>query len=43
MRKVIQPDLKRGRIADGAAILLLLVLLAVLFVAVLNGVQTLPS
>ena len=43
MRRVIQPGLARGKVADGAAILLFLVLLAVLFVAVVHGVQALPD
>lgn len=43
MRKVIQPGLMRGKVADGAAIVLLLVLLTVLCVSLVHGVNALPS
>jgi hypothetical protein len=43
MRKVIQPALMRGKIADSAAILLFLALLTILCLAVVHGVQALPS
>jgi len=43
MKRVIQPNLKRGRMADRAAMLLLLALLAVLVIAVVRGVGTLAS
>ena len=42
MRRVIQPALSRGRLADGASILLFLALLTVLCVAVVHGVQGFP-
>ena len=43
MRRVLQPELMRGRVADRAALVLLLVLLTVLCVAVIRGVNALPS
>jgi hypothetical protein len=43
MKRVIQPGLKRGRVADRAAMLLLLTLLAILVIAVIRGVGTLAS
>jgi hypothetical protein len=43
MKRVLQPELMRGRIADRAAMVLFLVLLTVLCVAVIRGVHTLPS
>jgi len=38
MRTILQPELKRGRVAQRAAIALFLGLLAVLFVSVVHGV-----
>ena len=43
MKRVLQPALRRGRVAEGAAILLLVALLTVLCVAVVQGVHALPS
>jgi len=43
MKRVIHPNLKRGPVAERAAWLLLLTLLAVLLVAVVHGVGTLAS
>ncbi len=43
MKRVLQPELMRGRVADRAALVLLLVLLTVLCVAVIRGVNALPS
>lgn len=43
MKRVIQPNLKRGPIAERAAWLLLLTLLGVLVAAVLHGVRILAS
>jgi len=43
MRRVLQPELMRGRIADRAATVLFLVLLTILCVAVVKGVNALPS
>lgn len=43
MRNLILPNLKRGPVAQGAAILLLLGLLAVLMLSVFQGVRTLAS
>ena len=43
MKRVLQPELMRGRLADRAALVLLLVLLTVLCVAVIRGVNALPS
>lgn len=42
MRRVLQPELRRGRLADSLAWLLLLGMLAVLAASVLNGVRSLP-
>jgi hypothetical protein len=41
MKKVLQPALMRGRVAERAAVALLFGLLAVLLVAVVVGVQSL--
>ena len=43
MKRILQPNLMRGPVAQRAAILLLLGLLAVLFVSVLQGVQGMSS
>ena len=43
MKRVIQPNLRRGAMAERAAWLLLLALLGVLAVSVLQGVGTLAS
>ena len=43
MKRILQPDLMRGSVAQRAAILLLLGLLTVLCVSVVQGVQGLPS
>jgi hypothetical protein len=43
MMRVIHPNLKRGRVADRAAWLLLLGLLATLLVSVFHGIGTLAS
>jgi hypothetical protein len=43
MKRVIQPGLKRGPLAERAAILLWLLLLAVLALSVVQGVRSLPS
>jgi hypothetical protein len=43
MKPVIQPGLKRGPLAERAALLLWLFLLAVLALSVLQGVGSLPS
>jgi len=42
MRRVLHPGLMRGSIADRAALLLFLGLVAVLVAAVVHGVGTLP-
>lgn len=42
MRRVLQPHLSRGHLADRLATLLFLGLLAVLAIAVYNGVKSLP-
>jgi hypothetical protein len=39
MKRILQPDLMRGPVAQRAAILLLLGLIAVLCVSVLQGVE----
>jgi hypothetical protein len=43
MKRLIQPQLMRGRMAERAAMALLLILLTVLCVAVFKGVHSLPS
>ena len=43
MKRILQPDLMRGSVAQRAAILLLLGLLTVLCVSVVQGVQALTS
>jgi len=43
MKRVLQPELMRGRVADRAAMVLFLALLTILFVAVVRGVNALPS
>ncbi len=42
MKRVIQPKLQRGRVADRVSLLLLLGLLIVLVASVLHGVTGLP-
>ena len=37
MKRILQPDLMRGRVAQGVAVLLWVVLLAVLLVSVVSG------
>jgi hypothetical protein len=39
MKRILQPNLMRGQVADRASILLLLGLLTVLFAAVVQGVR----
>ena len=41
MKRVFQPDLMRGRVAQNAGVLLWVVLLAVLVVSVVRGLQRL--
>ena len=41
MKRIIQPTLMRGHVAERAAMALLVSLLAVLFVSVLHGIQSL--
>lgn len=43
MLRILQPGLRRGKLADRAGILLLLVLLLVLAVSVLTGVRKLAE
>ncbi len=41
MKRVFQPDLMRGRVAQGASVLLWAVLLAILVVSVVGGLRRL--
>ena len=43
MKRLFQPDLMRGRVAQNASVLLWAVLLAVLVVSVVGGLQRLYS
>jgi hypothetical protein len=43
MRRMLHPDLMRGHVAGGAAIVLFVGLLMVLVLAVFQGVRHLPS
>ena len=43
LKRMIQPNLRRGPVAERAALLLLLLLLAVLAYSVVQGVFTLAS
>jgi hypothetical protein len=42
MKRVLQPNLRRGRLADRLGMILLFGLLAVLAFAVMTGVRSLP-
>lgn len=42
MKRVLHPGLKRGRVVEGAARVLLFGLLVVLVASVVHGVATLP-
>ena len=43
MRRILHPELKRGPMAESAAVVLLFALLAVLVLSVLQGVHSLPA
>jgi hypothetical protein len=43
MKRILHPDLMRGHVAQRAAIILFVSLLAVLFVAMLAGIRRLAS